>query len=160
MGQDLDSGPDNEQHEEHVDEMLELQPPRKAGIRRWRILGDAGILRDEFLHAGKLAQALRDGDKEDQSPGADRQSPQRADPALADADARDDPAWGGNQRFSSKRSSAPVSAPSSGSGAIRMEEASIVGGALGWPARLRSLKRSTLSAPTLCARRCDRFCRS
>ena len=63
IGEDLDSGADNKHHEEHVQEVLQLQPPRKAGVDRRRGLGDAGILLDECLDAGssrKLwARAIR-----------------------------------------------------------------------------------------------------
>ena len=64
--QDLDSGADDEHHEEHVQEVLQLQPPRKAGIDRGRGLRDTGVIFDERLDAWKLPQALRKGDQENE----------------------------------------------------------------------------------------------
>jgi hypothetical protein len=58
--QDLDSRADDEHHEEHVQEVLQLQPPRKAGIDRGRSLRDTRVCFDEGLHALKLPQALRE----------------------------------------------------------------------------------------------------
>ena len=43
IGQDLDSGADDEHHEEHIQEVLQLQPPRKAGIDRGRGLRDTRV---------------------------------------------------------------------------------------------------------------------
>jgi hypothetical protein len=34
VGQYLQAGPRDEQHEEHVQKVLELQPPGKAGVDR------------------------------------------------------------------------------------------------------------------------------
>jgi|GEM_PF-5613631 len=72
VDQDLHAGPDNEQHEDHVREVLQLQPPREAEVDRRGTLCDARILLDEPLNAGKLAKALGDGDQHDQGCGADR----------------------------------------------------------------------------------------
>lgn len=52
IGEDLQAGPDDEQHEEHVQEVLKLQPSREAGIHRWRRLGDTRVLGNEGLHLG------------------------------------------------------------------------------------------------------------
>jgi NADH dehydrogenase len=54
VGQNLQASPHDEQHEEHVEEVLELQPPGEAGVDRRRGLRDAGMLSDEGLYAGKL----------------------------------------------------------------------------------------------------------
>ena len=75
VGQDLQAGPHDEQHEEHVQEMLELQPPREAGVDRGRRLRDAGMALNEGRHARKLAQALRKRDQAKQRRRADRQRP-------------------------------------------------------------------------------------
>ena len=72
IGQDLDPGADDEHHEEHVQEVLQLQPPRKAGIDRGRGLRDTGVILDEGLHAWKLSQALREGNHENERRGSDR----------------------------------------------------------------------------------------
>ena len=66
VGEDLNAGPDNEQHEEHVQEMLKLQPPGKARVDRGRGLGDSWMLLDEGLHRGQFAKALGDGDQDHQ----------------------------------------------------------------------------------------------
>ncbi len=52
VGQDLQAGPHDEQHEEHVQEVLKLQPPRKPRIDGRRGLRDAGMLPDKGLYAG------------------------------------------------------------------------------------------------------------
>jgi hypothetical protein len=72
ISQDLDSGADDEHHEEHVQEVLQLQPPGKSGIDRGGGLRDAWILLDEGLHALKLSQALREGNHENERHGSDR----------------------------------------------------------------------------------------
>ncbi len=87
IGQDLQAGPHDEQHEEHVQEVLELQPPGKARVDRGRRLRDAGMVLNESRHTRKLAQALRERDKAKQRRDADRQRPQRVDPAAPDANA-------------------------------------------------------------------------
>jgi len=86
IGQDLDSGADDEHHEEHVQEVLQLQPPRKTGIDRGRGLRDTWVLVDEGLDAWKLPQTLCEGDQENERRRADRYRPQDADPAPAYAD--------------------------------------------------------------------------
>ena len=49
------------------------------------------VLPDKGLHAGKLAQTLRERDQAEQRRGADRQRPQGIDPAPADPDSWRDP---------------------------------------------------------------------
>ena len=63
VGEDLQPGPHYEQHEDHVEEVLELQPPGETGIDRGRRLRDAGVLLDEGDDGGQLAQALRQRDE-------------------------------------------------------------------------------------------------
>lgn len=94
IGEDLQSGPDDEENEEHVQEVLHLQPPGKPGIHRWRRLGDARMLDDEGLHFGHFAEGLGDGDQHHERPGPDRERPKHANPAAADAHARDDTGLG------------------------------------------------------------------
>ena len=84
VGQDLEAGPHDEQHEEHVQEVLELQPPWEARVDRRRGLRDAGMLLDEGRHAGKLAQALSKSDQAEERRGSDGQAPQGIYPAPAD----------------------------------------------------------------------------
>jgi hypothetical protein len=84
VGQDLEAGPHDEQHEEHVQEVLELQPPGEARVDRRRGLRDAGMLLDEGRHAGKLAQALSESDQAEERRRADGQAPQGVYPAPAD----------------------------------------------------------------------------
>jgi hypothetical protein len=88
--QNLQASAHDEQHEEHVQEVLKLQPPRKSRIDRRRSLRNAGMLPDECFYAGKFAQALSQGDQAEQRCGGDRQAPQRVDPAPSNADPRRD----------------------------------------------------------------------
>jgi len=83
IGQDLEAGPHDEQHEEHVQEVLELQPPGEARVDRRRGLRDAGMLLDEGRHAGKLAQALSQSDQAEKRSGSDGEAPQGVYPAPA-----------------------------------------------------------------------------
>src|SRR4051812_43236247 len=80
IGKDLDPGADDEHHEEHVQEVLQLQPPWEAGIDRGRGLRDTGIILDEGLDARKFSQALRESDHENERRRSDRQCRQDADP--------------------------------------------------------------------------------
>ena len=70
--QDLDPSANDEHHEKHVQEVLQLQPPRKSGIDRGRSLRDTGVFLDEGLHTLKLSQALRESDEENERRGSDR----------------------------------------------------------------------------------------
>jgi hypothetical protein len=90
VGENLQAGPHDEQHEDHVEEVLHLQPPGKAGIDRRRRLGNARMLLDEGGDGRQLAQTLRQGDEAKQSGGPERQRPERIHPAPPDADARHD----------------------------------------------------------------------
>ena len=84
IGQDLNPGANDEHHEEHVEKVLELQPPRKSGIDRGSSLRDAGVLFDEVLDSGEFAQTLRKSDQENQRGCANGYCPEKIDPALAD----------------------------------------------------------------------------
>src|SRR6185437_9695424 len=87
IGQDLNPRANDEHHEEHVQEVLQLQPPRKPGIDRGRELRDTRVILDEGLDAWKFSQALRESNQENESHGSDWQRPQDADPATSYADA-------------------------------------------------------------------------
>lgn len=87
VGQDLQAGAHDEQHEEHVQNMLELQPPGEARVYRRRRLRNAWMALNEGDHASKLAQALRQRDQTEQRCSADGQRLQRIDPAAPDPDA-------------------------------------------------------------------------
>src|SRR5262249_53290735 len=83
IGQDLDAGAHDEVHEEHVQEVLRAQPPRKAddgGLP----LGDAGVAPDEGFYRRNITQCLGDGDYDDQRQSCDRYGPQDVDPTVAD----------------------------------------------------------------------------
>src|SRR6185312_14305526 len=91
IGQDLNPRANDEHHEEHVQEVLQLQPPRKPGIDRGRELRDTRVILDEGLDAWKFSQALRESNQENESHGSDWQRPQDADPATSYADAGNNP---------------------------------------------------------------------
>ena len=84
----LDAGPDDEEHEEHIEKVLHPQPQRVAGVNRQRGLGYARIARDELLKPGGLVQPLADRDPEDQDDEGDRYDPQDVDISLAQTDSR------------------------------------------------------------------------
>ena len=89
IGENLDTGADDEHHEEEIEEMQQPQPQRKARVHRLRGRGDTGVARDEFLHAGHRPQLLGDGDSEDQENDDQRYRPQDIDRSAAQTDARD-----------------------------------------------------------------------
>src|SRR5579872_4429574 len=86
--EDLNARPDDEEHEEHIEEVLDPQPQREAAVNRRRRLGYARIARDELLKPGGRVETLADRDSEDQNDQGDRYDPQDVDPSLADADSR------------------------------------------------------------------------
>jgi hypothetical protein len=95
IGQDLQTRPDDEQHEKHIEEVLELQPPRETRVYRRRGLGNAGMLLDKCSHGRQLAQTLRESDKKYQRRSPDRQAPKRIDPVPTNTDPWGDPlVWG------------------------------------------------------------------
>jgi hypothetical protein len=115
IGQDLQSGTYDEQHEERVREMLELQPPWKSGIDRRRRLRDAGMALNECRYVQKLAQALRERDQAKQRRRYDRQRPQGFEPASPDPDVGKIPCCGGIQWLRRMRSFASLRLAWSGS---------------------------------------------
>jgi hypothetical protein len=66
VGENLDAGPDDECHEQNIQEMLHPQPCREArgDDRRGRCY--AGIAQEEILDRRQLPQRLRHGDADDQ----------------------------------------------------------------------------------------------
>jgi hypothetical protein len=72
IGQDLNPGANDKHHEEHVQKVLQLQPPRKAGIDRGCGLRDTGVILDEGLDAWKVSQALREGNHDNERRRSDR----------------------------------------------------------------------------------------
>ena len=72
IGEDLDTGANDEHHQEEIEEMQQTQPQRETRIHRRRGRGAAGVARDECLHAGHRAQLLADRDADD--PGERRPS--------------------------------------------------------------------------------------
>src|SRR5579864_3004683 len=66
IGEDLNPCPDDEHHQEEIEEMQQTQPQRETRVHRLRGWGASGIVRDEFLHAGHRTQLLGYGDPKDQ----------------------------------------------------------------------------------------------
>jgi hypothetical protein len=89
IGQDLDSGEDDEHHSEEIEKMQQPRPQGEARVHRLRGRGDAGVARDEFLHAGHRAQLLGHCDSEDQENYDQRYRPQDIDRSTTQPDARD-----------------------------------------------------------------------
>jgi hypothetical protein len=72
IGEDLDPGSDNEDHQEQVEEVLGTHPDRQPN-RRLRVRArDAGVPDDESLHRWHGAHTLRASDCGDQKHQADR----------------------------------------------------------------------------------------
>src|SRR6185312_3977300 len=88
IGQYLDARPDDEEHEEHIEEVPHAQPQREAVMNRRRGLGYARVAHDELLKPGGLVQSLADRDPDDQNDEGERYDPQDVDPSLAHADSR------------------------------------------------------------------------
>ncbi len=75
IGQYLYAGPDDEHHEEHVQEVLRAEPPRKAGVHRRRGLCDPGVARHERFDSWELQQPLRQSDCKDEAGKREWQRP-------------------------------------------------------------------------------------
>ena len=75
IGQDLQAGPHDEQHEEHVQEMLDLQPPGKPESTEGANCAMPGMVLNKGHDARKFAQALRQRNQAEQRRGSDRQRP-------------------------------------------------------------------------------------
>ena len=86
VGENLESGANDERHEKQVQEMLQPEPggeSRGDGHRGGR---DARVAHEEILHRRDLPQCLRDGHADHQQYESNRQCPQHVDPALTDPD--------------------------------------------------------------------------
>ncbi len=82
--QDLNAGADDEDHEEPVEEMLQIHPRRETRrTRRGRCLDGPRVLPDEPLHGGLTAQTLGNRDRDDEQQEADRKQPEQVEPLLA-----------------------------------------------------------------------------
>src|SRR6185312_9655805 len=84
VDEDLPPRPDDEEHEEDVEEVLPADPGRYARVGQ-RVRGQylTGEARDEVLDGGHVAQALPDGDQDDESHEADGRHPQEVEPPAA-----------------------------------------------------------------------------
>jgi hypothetical protein len=82
IGQDLDAGPDDEDHEQRVQEMLRVHPPRQP---RMGAGGDEHprVAVHEPLNRGYVPQALGYGNRGEQLHPADRQRPRQVEPLAA-----------------------------------------------------------------------------
>ena len=92
IAEDLQSGADDEDQQEQVEEVLNPDPDRQSrmayGVGR---RDGARIAGDEVLHRRHVTQALGGRDRDDQDHESDRQQPQQVEPpALSDPDARRD----------------------------------------------------------------------
>ena len=65
VGEDLDTGADDERHEEKVQEVLHPQPRRETGGDGPRGRRDAGIPHEEILYRRQLPQCLSYGHADD-----------------------------------------------------------------------------------------------
>jgi hypothetical protein len=92
VGQDLDPRPDDEDHEEQVEEVLGIDPPRQARMPlRRRSRQRAGVAGHEPLHCRHVPQALGAGDGAEEHDEAERHEPQQVEPPFpADSDPRGD----------------------------------------------------------------------
>jgi len=82
--QDLNAGADAEDHEEKVEEMLQIHPRRQTRRTcRGRCLDGPRVLPDEPLHGGLTAQTLGNRDRDDEQQEADRKQPEQVEPLLA-----------------------------------------------------------------------------
>ena len=90
--EDLYSRPEDEDHQEHVEEVLHPDPDGKTRVLvRLRRHDGAGIPGDEVLDRRDRAQTLRDRHRGDQDHEADRKQPQEIEPPVpADTHARRD----------------------------------------------------------------------
>jgi hypothetical protein len=65
VGKDLDTGADDERHEEKVQEMLHPQPCRKTSVDGQSGRRDARVPHKEILYRRQLTQSLCYGDAND-----------------------------------------------------------------------------------------------
>ena len=90
--EDLCARPEDEDHQEHVEEVLQSDPDRKTRVlARLRQYDGAGIPGDEVLDRRDRAQALRGRHRADQDHEADRKRPKEIEPPVpADTHTRRD----------------------------------------------------------------------
>jgi hypothetical protein len=75
FGEDLQSGPNDEGHEQQVQKVQDTKPSGKPGVHRRLERTDAGVRLDEVLHHRNTAKVLRNSDSDDQDGGSDRYEP-------------------------------------------------------------------------------------
>src|SRR5262249_9653453 len=80
-----DPGPDDEQHEQQVQEVLDAQPQREPGVDRRSEAPRPRMLGDPALYPRIGTQLLAQRDREDQPHDDDREQPGGAVPAFAEA---------------------------------------------------------------------------
>src|SRR3954470_387301 len=79
VGEDLDCRPDDEGHQEQIEEVLPVGPG-------WNALNAVGrrnvswVLLNEGLHGWQLAESLGDDDADDQESKSDRRQPEQVEP--------------------------------------------------------------------------------
>ena len=88
VGENLDTGADDERHEEKVQEMLHPQPCRETGGDGRRGRRDARIAHEEILHRRQFPQRLSDGHADDGEHKTEWQRPQHVEPTPANPDLR------------------------------------------------------------------------
>jgi len=76
LGYDRDPGADDEDHEEHVQEVLPAHPCRNPHGSVTRQLRHAGITVHEILHRGEPSYPFGDGDPDQQYEKSDRDQPE------------------------------------------------------------------------------------
>ena len=92
VAEDLQPGPDDEDQQEQVEEVLDADPDRQPGTRcgAGRLDG-AGVTDDETLHGRHVAEPLRRRHGDDQDDEPDGEQPEQVEPpAATDAHAGSD----------------------------------------------------------------------
>ncbi|WP_235672616.1 hypothetical protein [Mycolicibacterium hodleri] len=86
FGEDLQTGPNDEGHEQQVKEMQYAKPSGESGVDGRLKRADAGVGLDEVLHRRDSSKMLRHSNSYDEGGGSDGQEPQDADPPLTNPD--------------------------------------------------------------------------
>ena len=86
VGEDLDTGADDERHEEKIQEMLHPQPHGKACGDRMSGRWDARVTHEKILHRRQFSQRLSDRDANDREHKTEWQRPQHVYPTPANPD--------------------------------------------------------------------------
>lgn len=87
VGEDLDAGPYDEEHEEQIKKMQHTQPQRKPALNLG-MRGDAGMLREKLLKPLRVVERPGHRHASNQDDEHDRQDPQDVDQAAAQPDPR------------------------------------------------------------------------